>query len=67
MHNHPLICRGCGEYAQLTGGCACPDDEPQSELDAEIADLQRLLDAGEITTRQFLNLRDAAMYAASEA
>lgn len=36
MHNHPLTCRGCGEYAELPGGCECPEAEP------EMAELEHL-------------------------
>mgnify|MGYP007013247036 CR=1 FL=1 len=29
MHAHPLTCRGCGEYAEIPGGCSCPEAEPK--------------------------------------
>lgn len=34
---HPLICRGCGEYAEIPGGCECPEAEPQSQESAALA------------------------------
>lgn len=34
---HALICSGCGEYAELPGGCECPEVAEMAEIEHQPA------------------------------